>query len=321
MPHLKYKKRVRIQCMLQDNEERMSQKYIANKVWVSEWTISNELRWFKQKWVPYDAEIAQQRTKEKRVQANKKVHTREIVWTKLEKYITKKIKRYLSPEQIANTWNEENSDDKVWHGIIYQYIYEYHPERKKKYLRRKGKKYKAWNRDKTKIPNRVGIENRPKEVEEKLRLWDYEWDTIVWSNKWDCIITIVDRRTTYLFARVVHLNRWELLSVVVSTMMWEIIRWVREELRQTLTLDNGTEFADWEYVKEMTWIEVYFANPYSSRERGCNENTNGLLRQFLPKWMSFKNVTQEELDSYVDLINMRPRKKLDRKSPADVFLA
>jgi IS30 family transposase len=78
--------------------------------------------------------------------------------------------------------------------------------------------------------------------------------------------------------------------VVVSTMIGEIMRWVREELRQTLILDNGTQFADWEYVEEMTWVWVYFANPYSSWERGCNENTNGLLRQFLPKWTSFKNV-------------------------------
>jgi IS30 family transposase len=95
---------------------------------------------------------------------------------------------------------------------------------------------------------------------------------------------------------------------------------VREEIRKTLTLDNWTEFTDHEYITSRTNMPVYFANPYCSRERGCNENYNGLLRQFYPKWISFKDITQEELDYHVQLINNRPRKKLWRTSPTNVFL-
>lgn len=266
----------------------------------------------------YDAEIAQKHAEEKRRIANKTVHGRIIVWSKLEEYIMKHIREYRSPEQITKTWNEIEGDNLAV-TTLYLYIYTYHIDRKKKYLRRKGKKYKHGNEKKIKILNRVSIEERPKEVEDMNNEWNLEWDTIVWVDKSDCIITIVDRKTSYLRAMVVQLEKWENLSVVVSTLIWNMLSWVRKELIKTLTLDNWTEFADHEYITTRTWTKVYFAHPYHSRERWLNENTNWLLRQFLPKKTSFKTLDQKTLDSYVNLINNRPRKKLNRKSPMDVF--
>jgi len=320
MQHLDYESRVRIQSLLYDQDIPYKQYEIAKKLWVSEGAISNELSWAKKNKVMYNASRAEERHKKKRREANKKVHGRNIIWTELEKYIIKHIKQYWSPEQISHTRNIKAWDN-LSHSTVYSYIYQFHPERKKKYMRRKWKKYKHSGRNKTKILNRIPIEKRPKIVEMQERIWDFEWDTIVGENKSDCIITIVERKTNLLLSRVVHLNKWEKLAIVVSTIMTEMIQSIRKELVHTLTLDNWTEFADHEYLSERTWIDIYFANPYHSRERWCNEWVNGLLRQFLPKKTSFKNLTQEELDWYVKLINLRPRKKLNWKSPSDVFFA
>lgn len=318
MQHLTYEKRLRIQYLIFDNPWWISQSAIAKIVEVSKGTITNELKRFKKNSILYDAQIAHDMMKQKRIKANQEIHWRIIIWEDIETYIIEKIKLYRSPEQISNTWNKLHWDN-ISRSTIYKYIYQHHPERRKKYLRRKWKKYKHGTAHKTKIPNRISIDERPPEVNDINSKWHLEWDTIVWDNKSDCIITIVDRKTSFLWAMVVKLQPWESLSVVVSTMMWNILSWVQKELVQTLTLDNGTEFADHEYITLRSWTKVYFAHPYHSRERGLNENTNWLLRQFLPKWTSFRELTQERLDSYVELINNRPRKKLQYKSPMDMF--
>lgn len=318
MQHLDYEKRIRIQSLIFDYPCLLSQSAIAEIVKVSKGTISNELKRFKENRIPYDAKTANEITQSKRKSANQKIHSRVIANSKFEEYLIWKIKLYRSPEQISKTRNELH-DDNIATTTVYSYIYAYYPERKKRYLRRKWKKYKHWKSDKIKILNRTSIDERPQEVEDKTNEWHLEWDTIVWDNKSDCIITIVDRKTSFLWASVVHLKVWEKLSVVVSTLMWNILSGVKENLRKTLTLDNWTEFADHEYLSIRTWIDIYFAHPYHSRERGLNENSNWLLRQFLPKKTSFRTLSQETLDFYVNLINNRPRKKLQRKSPIDVF--
>ena len=299
MQHLDYEKRVRIQSLLYDQKKPEKQYRIAQILGVSEWTISNELAWAKRNKVEYNAKRAHERYRKKRVDANRKIHGRNILWTELEDYIIEKIKQYWSPEQISHTRNIQQWDN-LSHSTVYSYIYTFHTERKKKYLRRKWKRYKHSWRDKTKILNRVPIEKRPEIVEKRWRIWDFEWDTIVWENKSDCIITIVDRKTNFLLSRVVHLNKGEKLAVAVSTIMTEMIRGIRRELVHTLTLDNGTEFADHEYLSEMTGIEVYFANPYHSRERWCNEGVNGLIRQFLPKKLHLKIWAKKNLIDMLD---------------------
>ena len=318
MQHLDYQKRLRIQSLLFDSPYLHSQSAIAEIVSVSKGTISNEFKWFKENWVVYCARKAQNMTDCKRRNANRLLHWRNIKETEFEKNLIENIKQYRSPEQIAETRNDLHEDN-ITATTIYYYIYTHHPERKKKYLRRKWKKYKHGIAHKIKILNRVSIDERPVEANDMNNEWHLEWDTIVWENKSDCIVTIVDRKTTFLWAMLVQLKPWEDLAVVVSTLIWNTLSWVKKELIQTLTLDNGTEFADHEYITTRSWTRVYFAHPYHSRERGLNENTNGLLRQFLPKWTSFKTLTQQTLDSYVELINNRPRKKLNRKSPMDVF--
>lgn len=319
MSHLSYEQRILIQQYLYNDDSIRYQYEVAERVHISPSCLSKELSWFKTEWILYCAKKAHERAKNKRAKANKILHTKITKDSDLAGYIWEKVQEYRSPEQIVGVWKTKNKWS-LSHNTVYAYLDEQHPWRRKKYARHKGKKRKKSWASASKIPDRVWIEERPKIVDEKLRMWDFEGDTIVWDNKSDCIVTIIDRVSLYAYAKVVKLEKWESLSVVVSTFIAEILSWVREEIRKTLTLDNGTEFADHEYITTRTWVKVYFANPYHSRERWCNENYNGLLRQYYPKWMSFENITQEELDYHVQLINNRPRKKLWRKSPTDVFL-
>ena len=129
------------------------------------------------------------------------------------------------------------------------------------------------------------------------------------------IVTFVDRRSGYLIAYLLPKMRAELLSFLAIARF----RRIPKEKRRTLTLDNGTEFADWERLEEKTGMTVYFAHPYHAWERGTNENTNGLLRQYFPKDLDFNLITPKELANAVDLLNNRPRKRLKFKSPRQIF--
>ena len=173
MSHLTYENRIRIQSLLYDCDVVYSQSQIANKVEVSKGTISNELKYFKQNRILYDAQLAHSMAKKRRSDANKAIHGRTIQGTLLEQHIIQSIQQYLSPEQIANVWKKKTKE-RISHSTIYAYIYQYQRGRIKKYLRRKGKKYHPSTGSKTKIPNRVGIEERPTVVDEQTRRGDYE---------------------------------------------------------------------------------------------------------------------------------------------------
>jgi len=189
-----------------------------------------------------------------------------------------------------------------------------------KYLRQKTK----WRRKKGTIARmkkaremevKRCITQRPEEVDLKSRIGDWEGDTIVSGCKKMAIVTIIDRFSGYLLARLVQSRD----AFAVRIAMIEELNTISQEDLKTITLDNGSEFAEWESMEKMVGIETYFAHPYSSWERGANENTNGLLRQFFPKKSSFANLTQQDIQRAVDLINSRPRKRLRYHTPMEVF--
>lgn len=292
----------------------LSQQAMADEVGTTQPTISRELKRAEREWLPYTADIRNKRV-ETRVVVNKMIHQRIVSDSKLEHYILEKIKKYWSPEQIAWTWKSE-TEETICHWTIYTYLYEYHPELIKEYLRRWGKKYRKTWASASKIPNRVSIHKRPAEVETKERIGDLEWDTIVGSNTGDRVVTSVDRKSKFLFADIILQQTDSSLSIATSVAMFKLLK---DQWIHTLTLDNGVEFADHEYLYEMLGIKVYFADPYSSRQRGCNEYHNGLLRQFIPKWTDFKTITYDQLQYRVNLINNRPRKSLNYKTPSQVY--
>jgi IS30 family transposase len=162
------------------------------------------------------------------------------------------------------------------------------------------------------------IDKRPKVIEKRTTLWHWESDTIVWKKKSEnkkVILTHVERKSWFLIARV--LDNSKAKSVSDSTI--EDFLKLPKYKRKTMTFDNWREFAYHYDIEKVTWLTIYFAHPYCSWERWTNENTNWLIRQFLPKWTDFSNLNETELQDYVNLINNRPRKRLWFKTPFEVF--
>ena len=291
---------------------------IAKKIWkchTSIWRLVRDYSSVKT-WI-FNAKSCIKQKKKLRSEVNKNNRNR-IKNTKLELFILKYIKKYWSPEQIAWRWKLETKE-KISKDTIYKYIYEFHPELIKKYFRRKWKKYQHKRRERYQLNDRKMIENRPKEVETRERIWDWEWDTIIWLHWWSkqVILTNVDRKSWYLLARKIKNKTWT--SVLEWTL--EVFKRIPKYKKLTMTYDNWREFCEHSMIKYLTQLDIYFANPYCSWERWTNENTNWLIRQFAPKKTDFESFSQNQLKYYVSLINYRPRKRLNYKTPHEVFFS
>jgi IS30 family transposase len=231
--------------------------------------------------------------------------------------VVRALKQYQSPEQIVGMLRRSGTH--IAASTIYRHIKDRAPHLKK-YLRSQKGRYRR--RHRTKIREAIRerakkrrINERPPVVERRSRIGDFEGDTMMGRDKRVRIVTFVDRKSGYLIADLLPFMRAELLT---SRMLTRLKRLPKEK-RKTLTLDNGPEFSDWERFEEKSGMTVYFAYPYHSWERGTNENTNGLLRQYFPKSYDFNLITPEELARVVRLINDRPRKRHKFKNPCDVF--
>ncbi|MFM9914140.1 MAG: IS30 family transposase [Methylophilaceae bacterium] len=165
------------------------------------------------------------------------------------------------------------------------------------------------------IPGRVSIDARPEIVTGRYRFGDWEGDTVEGAKGTGYITTHVERKSRYLIAGKL-INK---TATVTATVAIAAFKCVPKALRHTLTLDNGKEFARFKEIENKTGLTVYFADPYSAWQRGCNENTNGLLRRYFPKGMDFRAVTDKSLAEAVKKLNHRPRKCLDYRTPHEVF--
>jgi len=297
-------------------KEWYNKSQIAKKIWKCHTSIWRLIKKYSspKTWL-FHAKYCIDKRKEIRAKVNKSNRNR-IKDTKLENFILKYIKKYWSPEQITWRWKKETKE-KLSKDTIYKYIYENHPELIKKYFRRKWKKYKFSKLDKYQLNDRKMIDNRPKIVENRDRIWDWEWDTIIWSRWWSkqVILTNVDRKSWYLLAKKIKDKSWN--SVLDWTI--ELFKRIPKYKRLTITYDNWREFSEHKMIEYFTNLDVYFAHPYSSWERWTNENTNWLIRQFAPKKTDFENISQNQLKYFISLINYRPRKRLNYKTPYEIF--
>lgn len=279
-------------------------------------TISRELR--RNGGKKYSVRRAQQKSAQRREKANKRF--RKIEQNEnLKNYIVRKLKKYWSPEQIAGRLSRKHRRTIVCHETIYEFIYEkrldlakYLRCRKGKYRRRHGTKKRERERENRK---KRRIDVRPEIVEQRSRIGDWEGDTIVGGERTTAILTNVERRSGFLFADKLNQS----LAVLVKEITVTRFKKIPKKKRRTMTYDNGHEFADFETIERDTGMTIYFAHPYHSWERGTNENTNGLLRQFFPKKSPFAGITRDQLDNVVQLINTRPRKRLHYQTPSEVF--
>ncbi len=165
------------------------------------------------------------------------------------------------------------------------------------------------------IPNRIAITERPAIVAEKVRLGDWECDTVIGADRKSVLITLVDRSTLFTVSEKIPRKT----ARNVSNAMIRMLRPFKDKVL-TLTFDNGSEFIEHERVGRALNATTYFAAPYASWERGINENTNGLLRQFFPKGTDFRDISKKEVQEAVDHLNNRPRKTRGYLTPTFLFL-
>jgi IS30 family transposase len=248
----------------------------------------------------------------------KEGHLKKRFTIQMEHYVRDKLKNQWSPDQIVGKAKKEGIE-MVSHERIYQFIWqdkanggELH-----KHLRTGMKKYKKRYGSKSsrgQIPNKVSIEQRPKIVEENKRIGDLESDLIIGKDHKGALLTIVDRYSSFLWIANVKGKKKDAVKKATINILASHKQWIH-----TITNDNGKEFTEHQTIAEKLQCEVFFAHPYSSWERGLNEYTNKLIRQYFPKNKTLENVDQIKINQVIELLNNRPRKKLGYKTPKEVF--
>ena len=249
-------------------------------------------------------------------------HRNKTKAVKLTQEIKQRVAEHLredwSPEQIAGRLKRDNVI-RLHHETIYQYILS---DKRSggmlyKHLRHQGKTYRkryGSTHNRTGIPNRVDIEDRPEVANLRKRIGDWEADTVIRKGHQGAIITLDERRSKLRLAAPLTGKK----AVEAKDKMIELLNPLKGFVL-TVTFDNGKEFAHHEAVAEALDCKTYFAKPYHSWERGQNENANGLLRQYFPKSMLLTDINMEQVEKAVDKLNSRPRKCLKFRTPYEAF--
>lgn len=316
--HITLEERIKIEVL---RKEGYSKNEIAERLGRHRSTIGRELeRNFEGVGGMYRAKQAQRRKKIVRAKANASLK-KLIPGNILSGYVDKKIASFWSPEQIAGRLKQKHQGKTIIsHETIYRYIYRNRRDllsflrhgHKRHYRRRHGTKLREKRREEAK---KKRIDSRPEIVEKRSRVGDWEGDTIVGKEKTKHILTHVDRKSGVLLADKLDNATADNTRKITTRRFKKIAK----KNYLTITYDNGVQFSEHETLERDLNIKIYFAFPYHSWERGTNENTNGLLRQFIPKGSPFQHVTQQKLDHYVKLINTRPRKRHGYLTPLEVF--
>ncbi len=232
------------------------------------------------------------------------------------KTVDEKLREDWSPEQISG-WLKRQGGPTVSHEWIYQHILADKQSGGElyKHLRCQKKRRKRYgSRDwRGKLPNRVGIEARPAVVDQRERLGDWELDTLIGKGQ-PALVSMVERRSKYTVLRPVKRRQADQVMQATTSALQPMADRVH-----TLTSDNGKEFACHEQIADALQADFYFAHPYASWERGTNENTNGLIRQYFPKGSDFSKITEASAAAVEDKLNHRPRKSLAFLTPFEVF--
>ncbi|WP_457851510.1 IS30 family transposase [Cobetia amphilecti] len=293
----------------------MSQRQIGRELNLHSSTISREIR-RNATADGYDPEQAQALSDHRRRTAHK--------WTKrlpgMISAVAGRLSEEWSPQQISGfmaplagvSVSHQWFDSLIWNykergGDLWWYL----PQPKRCNEHRRHAKSAGLG----KIPNRVGIEHRPDVVDDRRFIGHWEGDIAIPGHKQSGLVTLVERRNGYLLAARLPRISAELTQAAMIRLLKP-----RRGAVQTITLDNGSEFAGHEAVAKAVTAAMYFCDPYCSGQRGTNENTNGLIRQYFPKGTDFRQVSDAELRKVVEKLNDRPRKRLGYRTPAQVFL-
>jgi IS30 family transposase len=314
MSHLTSGQRYTIEVLKAKNYK---QKEIAEFIGKDKSVVSRELRRNSDKRNGvYKSDLAQRKYAIRQTEKPKHIS----FTSEIKSYVIAGLQNDYSPEQISGRAKLDGVEC-VSHERIYQFIWE---DKKAvntlelhTHLRHKGRKYAkrgSTNNKRGIIKNRVDIDQRPAIVDEKTRFGDLEIDTVIGKNHQGALLTINDRVTSLVWIRRLNSKHEEPLTKETIQALMPL----KSELK-TITSDNGKEFAGHEKIAQELDINFYFAKPYHSWERGANENTNGLIRQYFPKGTLFENITDQQVEYVQNKLNNRPRKKLGYLSPNEFY--
>lgn len=265
----------------------------------------------------YSATAAQARCEERRQQ---RPRIKKMDRPEMDQYVRSRLVKCWSPDQIAGRSREDFPKERsrqISHQTVYTWI-ESDGERDywKTFLRRGGRR-RPRDDKRGRIPGTVSIAGRPAVVDRRNRFGDWEGDTIVGSGSRAGLLTAVERKSGYLSMAKVDDRKAPTITRAAKRKLGTL----PAELRKTLTLDNGKEFAEHQKISRQLGLKIYHARPYSAWQRGTNENTNGLVRQYFPKGADLAEFSHHEVAYVETLINERPRKRLGYKSPCEVLAA
>lgn len=290
----------------------LKKKEIAEAIGVSNSTITRELQRNSSKRGVYKWEIAQKQAEKrsKRTPGNRAIS--KAIWSSVKHYL---VDKQWSPEQISGYLAKDGI--KISHETIYAWIREDKRNRGTlyKHLRHRLKHRKKYvGAGRSCIINRKSIHERPAEADGK-RFGDLEMDTIVGPNNQQAIVTLVDRNTNMLFMKKLKYGK-DAKNLALTVI--EMLKPIKKKLK-TITTDNGKEFSAHEIISEALGVDVFFTDPYSSWQKGAIENANGLIRQYIPKKVSFNDYDDKDIKDIEEKINRRPRKKLGFETPIERF--
>ena len=262
----------------------------------------------------YTAAHAQQRAQSRPQGRNNARSISPQRWERAQQY----LRLGLSPEQVRGRLRLEGQQP-ISHEWMYQRIYQDKAQggdlvRFLRCQKVRRKRYASGQERRGALKNCVRIDHRPNVVETRTRIGDWEGDTVIGKGQQGALVTLVERKSRYALAALVQSRH----SRGVGESIIELLGPHKAQCH-TITFDNGKEFAEHEYIAKRLSAQVYFAHPYHSWERGLNENTNGLLRQYFPKSTNFLHITQDAVNEAVYSLNHRPRKCLGYRTPHEAF--
>ena len=259
----------------------------------------------------YSVRVARKRAQYRRTAANQQ--HRKLGSAQAERIISL-IRQYYSPDQAGQAVGLSHStvyrwlwsQSRAFLSGIWQYLR--HPKLRRKY----GTKRREKQRE---LQKKRWIDTRPDTTNQRLMYGHWEGDTVRGKGRSGYLVTLVERKSGYGLVGYIRRATKESFKEKVE----ELLRPLPRHLKRSLTLDNGTEMADYEALENHTGLTIYFAHPYHSWERGTNENFNGLLRQFFPKGSDFSTITDKQVDLAANLLNTRPRKRHGYVSPEELL--
>ena len=318
---LTHKERIQIETLLNENK---SKSYISKTLNRARSTITREVnKWVQSDRDKYSADLAHWYAKEDYL--SKRNFDKISTYKQLRFYVFKGLLSNWTPEQIAGRIKQDYPNDPIMsisHESIYRFIYT-HPQAslnrklikllvRKKTRRRPSKKRRGTG---SKITNQVSIDNRPKHIDLRDEIGHWEGDLMIGKNHKSAIGTIVERKSRYTIIVKIKSKK----SDEVAKMFSKKLNQLQQIFKKTMTYDNGIEMARHQEITQKTGMKIYFAHPYSSWQRGTNENTNGLIRRYLPKGTNFNEIDEKSLMIIQHKLNNRPRKIIGYKTPKEIM--